>query len=113
MNGKILLFAALLMSAPVRAGNQDQVYLETTGVGVADPKLKNSTQRQATARDAAITQAQFKMLFLINELQPRSESPVAREGVLKGARVVKTTWTGKDGCIITLRMDKDRLQDDP
>ncbi len=40
-------------------------YIEAIGIGAADPKLNNATQRRATSRDAAIVQAQYEMLSTI------------------------------------------------
>jgi hypothetical protein len=72
-------------------------YIETIGTARADPTLVNITQRQATACEAAITQAQAQMLFKLKQT-----------GILKGAEVVRTEWLTDEQCRVTLRLDKNR-----
>src|SRR5579862_5140260 len=43
-------------------------YIEAIGIGAADSKMTNTTQRRATSRDAAIVQAQYEMLSVIKGL---------------------------------------------
>jgi hypothetical protein len=97
-------------------------YIETIGIGAADSTLTNTTQRKATSRDAAIVQAQYEMLSIVRGVQleggitvqkametdSRLESYVKE--VIKGAEVVKTEWTNDDGCVVTLRLDKKKLE---
>ena len=33
------------------------------------------------------------------------------DAAIKGAEIVRSEWTSDDGCIVTLRLDKKRLQD--
>ena len=33
------------------------------------------------------------------------------DAAIKGAEIIKTEWTNDDGCLVTLRLDKKRLQD--
>ena len=68
-------FSALLLacitslgSHPACAQNRSG-YIETVGIGVQDVTIANKTQRRATAREAALTEAQAKMLSI---LQSRS-----------------------------------------
>jgi hypothetical protein len=98
-------------------------YFETIGIGAADSTLNNSTQRKATSRDAAIVQAQYEMLSIIKGVQLEGGITVQKametdsqletniKEMIKGAEVVKTEWTNDDGCVITLRLDKKKLQD--
>jgi hypothetical protein len=98
-------------------------YLEAVGIGAADSTLTNSTQRKATARNAAIVAAQYEMLSMVKgvELEGgiRVEKAVETDSVLqtkidaaiKGAEIIKSEWTNDDGCVVTLRLDKKRLQD--
>ncbi len=97
--------------------------IESIGIGAADAKLENSTQRKATSRNAAIVAAQYEMLSMVKgvELEGgiRVEKAMETDSVLqtkidaaiKGAEIVKTEWTNDDGCLVTLRLDKKRLQD--
>src|SRR3954470_19946904 len=98
-------------------------YLEAVGIGAADSTLTNSTQRKATSRNAAIVAAQYEMLSMVKGLDLeggiRVEKAVETDSVLqtkidaaiKGAEVIKSEWTNDDGCVVTLRLDKKRLQD--
>ena len=31
--------------------------------------------------------------------------------VIKGAEIIKTEWTNDDGCVVTLRLDKKKIED--
>lgn len=98
-------------------------YLEAIGIGAADSTLTNSTQRRATSRNAAIVAAQYEMLSMIKGIDLeggiRVERAVETDSVLqtkisaaiKGAEIIKSEWTNDDGCLVTLRLDKKRLQD--
>src|SRR5262249_23324338 len=98
-------------------------YIEAIGIGAADASLSNSTQRRATSRNAAIVGAQYEMLSMIKgvELEGgiRVEKAMETDSVLqtkideaiKGAEIIKSEWTNDDGCLVTLRLDKKRLQD--
>ncbi len=98
-------------------------YLEAIGIGAADATLTNSTQRRATSRNAAIVAAQYEMLSMVKGIDLeggiRVERAIETDSVLqtkidaaiKGAEIVKSEWTNDDGCVVTLRLDKKRLQD--
>ena len=98
-------------------------YIEAIGIGAADSTLTNSTQRKATSRNAAIVAAQYEMLSMVKGLDLeggiRVERAVETDSVLqtkidaaiKGAEIVKSEWTNDDGCVVTMRLDKKRLQD--
>ncbi len=85
--------------------------IETTGIGRADPTLTNKTQRQAIAREAAIVEAQTKMLSILKSQNAKEQnSDTLQSGILRGAQVVKTEWIGEDQCRVTLRLDKKRYE---
>jgi hypothetical protein len=96
-------------------------YIETLGIGAADSTLTNNTQRRATSRDAAIVQAQYEMLSIIKGVQLEGGITVQKametdsqietnvKEIIKGSEVVKTEWTNDDGCVVTLRLDKKKL----
>ncbi len=98
-------------------------YLEAIGIGAADQTLTNTTQKRATSRNAAIVAAQYEMLSMIKgvELEGgiRVEKAMETDSVLqtkideaiKGAEIIKSEWTNDDGCLVTIRLDKKRLQD--
>ena len=93
------------------------------GIGAADSTLTNNTQRRATSRDAAIVQAQYEMLSYVKGVQLEGGITVEKametdskvesylKEVIKGAEVVKTEWTNDDGCVVTLRLDKKKIED--
>lgn len=98
-------------------------YLEAIGIGAADQTLTNTTQKRATSRNAAIVAAQYEMLSMIKgvELEGgiRVEKAMETDSVLqtkideaiKGAEIIKSEWTNDDGCLVTIRLDKKRLQE--
>lgn len=100
-------------------------YFETIGIGAADTTLSNTTQRKATSRDAAIVQAQYEMLSLLKGVQLEGGHTVEKaietdskietylKEVIRGAEVVKNEWTSDDGCVVTLRLDKKRVESIP
>lgn len=96
-------------------------FIETIGIGAADKNLTNTTQRRALSREAAIVRAQYEMLSIIKALQLTGEITVEMamttnsrlkaeiDTLIKGAEVVKTEWTSDDGAVVTLRLEKKRL----
>jgi hypothetical protein len=98
-------------------------YLEAIGIGAADQNLTNSTQRRATSRNAAIVAAQYEMLSMIKGVELEGGIRVEKametdsllqtkiDAAIKGAEIIKSEWTNDDGCLVTLRIDKKRLQD--
>ena len=97
-------------------------YIETIGIGAADSTLTNTTQRRATSRDAAIVQAQYEMLSIIKgveleggitvqkAMETDSQIETNLKEVIKGADIIKTEWTNDDGCVVTLRLDRKKLE---
>ena len=33
------------------------------------------------------------------------------DALIKGAEIIKSEWTNDDGCLVTIRLDKKRMQD--
>lgn len=97
-------------------------YFEAIGIGAADSTLQNSTQRRATSRDAAIVQAQYEMLSYVKGVQLEGGITVQKaietdskiesylKEVIKSAEIVKSEWTQDDGCVVTLRLDKRKIE---
>jgi hypothetical protein len=97
-------------------------YIEALGIGAADKTLQNTTQRRATSRDAAIVQAQYEMLSYVKGVQLEGGITVEKametdsklesylKEVIKGAEIVKNEWTNDDGCVVTMRLDKKKLE---
>jgi hypothetical protein len=97
-------------------------YIVTIGIGGADPKLESDTQRKALARDAAIVKAQYEMLSMLKGVQLKGGITVERAlesdsrletvmlDTIRGAEVVKSEFTSDNGCVVTLRLPKTRLE---
>lgn len=108
-----------------RTMDEDSVqnkYIEAIGIGAADSTMTNQTQRMATSRDAAIVAAQNELLTMVKGAQLQGGITVSKavetdsklwttiNEVIKGAEIVKTEWTKDDGCVVTLRISKKRLE---
>ena len=97
-------------------------YLEAIGIGASDPNLPTDTQRKALARDAAIVKAQYEMLSMTKGVQLEGGITVARaietdssleakiKESIKGAEIVKSEFTSDNGCVVTIRLPKKRLE---
>ena len=97
-------------------------FIEAIGIGAADSALTNQTQRMATSRDAAIVAAQNNLLTMVKGAQLQGGITVEKavetdsklqtsiNEVIKGAEIIKTEWTKDDGCLVTLRISKKRLE---
>jgi len=97
-------------------------YLEAIGIGGADPALLTETQRKALSRDAAIVKAQYEMLSMVKGVMLEGGVTVQRaletdsslearvRDVIRGAEVLKTEYTGDNGCVVTIRLPKSRIE---
>ncbi|MBI4346801.1 MAG: hypothetical protein HY553_08090 [Elusimicrobia bacterium] len=98
-------------------------YLETIGIGASDPNLPSDTQRKSLARDAAIVKAQYEMLAMVKGVQLEGGVTVSRaietdstleaklKESIKGAEVIKSEFTADNGCVVTIRLPKKRLEE--
>ncbi|MDD5686383.1 MAG: hypothetical protein PHE88_00935 [Elusimicrobia bacterium] len=98
-------------------------FIFARGMGAADQKLENKTQKMATSRNSAIVNAQYNMLSVIKGVNLEGgitvEKAIETDSVLatsinatiKGAQVVRSEWTADDGCVIILRLSKKALKD--
>ncbi len=114
-NGQV---ESVINQAPDEGG-----YLEAIGIGAADPSATTDTQRKALSRDAAIVKAQYEMLSMVKGVELTGGITVERaietdssletrvKAVIKGAEIVKTEYTSDGGCVVTLRLPKDRVQE--
>ena len=94
-------------------------YFEALGIGACDPSLPTETQRRALARDAAIVEAQYELLSMIKGVELDGGYKISRaievdstlemkvNAAVRGAEVLKFTSDG--GCVVTLRLPKQRL----
>jgi hypothetical protein len=97
--------------------------LEAIGIGASDPALSSDTQRKALARDAAIVKAQYEMLSMVKGVQIEGGITVQRAmetdstlrskilQTIRGAEIVKSEFTADNGCVVTIRLPKSRLED--
>ncbi len=102
--------------------NRNQ-YLEAIGIGASDPALASDTQRKALARDAAIVKAQYEMLSMVKGVMLQGGVTVQRametdstleakvNDVIKGAEILKSEFTADNGCVVTIRLPKKRLEE--
>ena len=98
-------------------------YFESIGIGAADPAIPTDTQRKALSRDAAIVKAQYEMLSMVKGVQIEGGITVARsietnsdlethiKQVIAGAEIVKSEFTSDNGCVVTIRLKKSRLEE--
>jgi hypothetical protein len=98
-------------------------FIFARGIGAADQKMDNKTQRMATSRNASIVNAQYNMLSVIKgvkleggitvEKAMETDSILATsiDASIKGAQVVRSEWTADDGCVVVLRLSKKALKD--
>jgi hypothetical protein len=98
-------------------------YVESIGIGASDPKLVSDTQKKSLARDAAIVKAQYEMLSMVKgvtlsggisvSMAMEKDSTLEAKMVeaIKGAEILKSEFTEDSGCVVTLRLSKDRLED--
>jgi hypothetical protein len=97
-------------------------FLETIGIGASDPALPTETQRKALSRDAAIVKAQYELLSMIKGVTLEGGVTVERameadsalratvHSMVKGAEVVKSEFTADNGCVVTVRLSKKRME---
>ena len=97
-------------------------FVEAIGIGASDPTLASDTQRKALARDAAIVKAQYEMLSMIKGVSLEGGITVDRaiesssnlqtkiQEAIRGAEILKSEFTADNGCVVTLRLPKSRLE---
>lgn len=97
-------------------------YIEAIGIGASDPALASDTQRKSLARDAAIVKAQYEMLSMVKGVELEGGYTVERaieedsslesrlRETIRGAEVLKSEFTADNGCVVTMRLPKSRLQ---
>ena len=97
-------------------------YIESIGIGASDPNLPSDTQKKSLARDAAIVKAQYEMLSMVKGVELEGGVTVSRametdstlearlKETIRGAEVVKSEFTSDNGCVVTIRLPKKRLE---
>lgn len=105
---------------------QEQVqrnYIEVRGIGAADPTATSDAQKKYTSREAALIDAQTKLLEIIKGLEIEGVGTASKallvdqeltkkvSGAIRGATEVKTEWDNQMGCVVTLHLDKRTLKE--
>ena len=97
-------------------------YIEAIGIGASDPALTSDTQRKSLARDAAIVKAQYEMLSMVKGVELEGGYTVSRaieedsslesriQATIMGAEILKSEFTSDNGCVVTMRLPKSRLE---
>lgn len=113
-NGQV---QSVIDQSPDRRG-----FIEAIGIGASDPSLPTETQRRALARDAAIVKAQYEMLSMVKGVELEGGITVDRaietdsnletrlKETIRGAEILKSEFTADNGCVVTLRLPKSRLE---
>jgi hypothetical protein len=106
--GALLLGGLTSLGSHPCFGQSRSGTIDVVGIGQPDPSITNKTQRRAMTREAALAEAQAKMLSI---LQADSSGSAAdpeklKVGILLGAYVVKIRWAHDGSCRLTLRMKK-------
>jgi hypothetical protein len=129
--GVLLLAGCSGVQSRVHSGTVDTVlnqdpahgkYITAIGIGGSDPDLSSDTQRKSLARDAAIVKAQYEMLSMVKgvtlkggvKVERALETDSALEAsmleAIRGAEIVKSEFTSDNGCVVTLRIPRSRLE---
>jgi hypothetical protein len=102
---------------PVRSA-----FIEAIGIGASDPTLATDTQRKSLARDAAIVKAQYQLLSMVKGVELEGGVTIDRamekdsklearvKETIRGAEILKSEFTADNGCVVTLRLPKKRLE---
>lgn len=110
------------MDAVINQSPDRGSYLEAIGIGASDKSLTSDTQRKALSRDAAIVTAQYEMLSMVKGVTLEGGITVKRAvetdsnletkilEIIRGAEIRKSEFTADNGCVVTLRLPKDRLE---
>lgn len=96
-------------------------YIEVVGIGRTDPNITDATGRKAVSRNAAVVDAQYRLVAIVKGIKIEGGVTIERametdskikatvDDMIKGAETVKTEWATDDGCIVTMRLDKEGL----
>jgi len=98
-------------------------YIQTIGIGAADESMCSKTQRRAASRNSAIVMAHYEMLSIVKgiklvggvtvEKAMETDSRILSvvDDYIKGTEIIQTEWTEDDGCVVTLRLDRKRFEE--
>lgn len=95
-------------------------YLQVTGVGRADPKLGNATQRRSTSRDAGILDARARLSDYVQRLMVSGMSIGERatadagwrrklDQALGAMEIAETRWDDDDTAAVVVRAEKSAI----
>ena len=96
-------------------------YVEVVGMGRSDANLPDATGRRAVSRNAAVVDAQYRLVSILKgvkieggvtiekAMETDSKVKATVDDSIRGATTTKTEWTADDGCMVTMRLDKEGL----
>ncbi len=96
-------------------------FVEVVGIGRSDPNIPDVTGRRAVSRNAAVVDAQYRLVGIIKgvkitggitiekAMETNSKIQASVDDSVRGATTTKTEWTSDDGCTVTMRLDKEGL----
>ncbi|MBI4668750.1 MAG: hypothetical protein HY747_06130 [Elusimicrobia bacterium] len=98
-----------------------KTHISATAVGLPPEYAKTGTQKKSLARDAAIAEAQLRLLLYVQEFdkggKPLSELiktdkklELKTKGALSRAEIIKTEWKQDGTAVVTLRLAKKYLK---
>jgi len=97
-------------------------FIQSIGIGGAPADAQSDTQRKALSRDAAIVKAQYELLTLVKGVEIEGGITVSQamekdstlearvKDTIKGAEIMRSQFTSDNGCLVTLRLPKKRLE---
>ncbi len=96
-------------------------FVEVVGIGRSDQNIPDITGRRAVSRNAAVVDAQYRLVSIVKgvkitggvtiekAMETDSKIKATVDDSVRGATTTKTEWTADDGCMVTMRLDKEGL----
>ena len=103
--------------------DQDR-YIEVTGIGAPAKDVETMAQKKQTSRNAAKVAAQFELASIVKGLkitggitvekamETDSRIQTSVDTMIKGLLPVSEEWDDEQGCVVKMRLDKQRMAKD-
>ena len=100
----------------------DKNTIRVRGIGAAPEGVKDLTRRRGRARNAALVAGRYEMLALLKGVMVRGGVNVGglmekdshirevADRIISGAEEVATEWAKDDGCVVTLEIDRVKVE---
>ncbi|MFC1678816.1 hypothetical protein ACFL2T_01155 [Elusimicrobiota bacterium] len=100
----------------------DKRFIRVRGIGAAPEGVTNEVRRRGMARNAALVSARYELLaafkglrlsggIRVEELiEKDSEIREVANRLVSGAEVVATEWTRGGGCVVTLQLERNKIE---